>query len=188
MCNDIDLICTAPERCGGQCWKFGRRIHHDGTTEETVQERTEKRRDTIKEECLAKFADRLSKRHILLLNWQNDNTLMVHIREDHPDFGCPQIIATSWLQEMPGCCAILVSRNNSVLPIRHRRGFGSLLQEIKIWLRDRMGYGSLMCTVAGHNEAENHLLEKFGWVPHTSTFTNPKTNNQIRVWINHKSK
>jgi len=189
MCNGIDFICTMPETCGGQCWKYGRRVSSCGGdhSEETAHERVQKYRQTLKEECIKKFASRLPKKRTLLLNWQyNHDTLKVEILEDNERYGCPQIVASSWLEEMPGCCAVLVSRNNSVLHSKQRCGLGSLMQEIKIWLRDEMNYSSLICIVAGHNEAENRLLEKFGWVPHSSAFTNPKTNNEVRVWVNCK--
>jgi len=85
------------------------------------------------------------------------------------------------LKNLAGCCGAVISWESYVEKEWRGQGLGQLMQEMKVYLAEKLRVGLLLATVVQGNEAEERLLRKSGWTP-SSPFANPKTNNQIQVW------
>lgn len=86
------------------------------------------------------------------------------------------------LQELPGCCGILVSYNTAVYPKYRGKGVNSFLQGIKEKIAEANGYTVLVATTRADNAAEIHILEKYGWV-RSYDFVNNRTRNPVVFYI-----
>ncbi|KKL58152.1 hypothetical protein LCGC14_2228280 [marine sediment metagenome] len=91
-------------------------------------------------------------------------------------------VASFRLEHLPGCGGILLS-NNSWVNLAHRgKGVGSLMQEMKMWIANKLEAGVLLATVIVGNEAEEALLGKHGWKTVGPSFRNVHTENDVRMW------
>ena len=90
-------------------------------------------------------------------------------------------IATFSLQEMPGCCGVLVSYWSEIIPDYRKKGIGTELLTIRMATARAMKYGLLFATVDQSNKVETKLLLDAGWNK-LREFRNPRTNNIIEVY------
>ena len=91
-------------------------------------------------------------------------------------------VASFRLQHMPGCGGILTSYGSYVSRQDRGKGIGTLMQEMKMWLADKMEAGMLLATVIVGNEAEEILLGKHGWKQVGPPFRNCHTENNVQMW------
>lgn len=91
-------------------------------------------------------------------------------------------IASFTLVQLPGCCGVQVSTGAWVAPEYRRRGLGTILNELRIYLSRIQGYGCLLCTDLLSNTPQRRLLSKLGWKD-IHTFQNPRTTNQIAISV-----
>ena len=91
-------------------------------------------------------------------------------------------IATFSLQELPGCCGILISYWSEVVPEFRKKGIGAELVQIRMMAARAMKYGSMLATVDKKNSDEVSLLNNAHWNK-VSEFRNPRTSNIIEVYI-----
>lgn len=82
------------------------------------------------------------------------------------------------LQQMPGCCGVLISYHTQVYSSYQGKGINTFLQSIKEKIARENGYTSLLATTIEKNEAERHILEKNGWRA-VDSFVNSRTGNRV---------
>jgi hypothetical protein len=85
------------------------------------------------------------------------------------------------LIEMPGCCAYLISTSTFVGRNYTGKGVAQFLQELKYEMAKDASYPYLFATTRKNNDAENHILEKFGW-KNIDEVVNTRTRNTILTW------
>ena len=90
-------------------------------------------------------------------------------------------IATFSLQELPGCCGVLVSYWSEVVSQWQKKGVGTSLLTIRMATARAMKYGLLLATVDQSNKVECKLLLDQGWNK-LREFRNPRTGNIIEVY------
>jgi len=91
-------------------------------------------------------------------------------------------IATFSLQELPGCCGVIVSFWSEVTPEYRKKGIGAELLEIRMMAARAMRYGSMLATVDKANNDEVTLLNKANWSK-AKEFRNPRTQNLIEIYL-----
>ena len=90
-------------------------------------------------------------------------------------------IATFSLQELVGCCGVLVSYWSEVIPDYRKKGIGTDLLVIRMATARAMKYGLCLATVDQSNKTEVTLLLSQGWNK-LREFRNPRTNNIIEIY------
>jgi len=90
-------------------------------------------------------------------------------------------IATFGLQQLPGCCGVVVSFHAEIAEDLRKKGIGSVLLNTRMEAARRLRYGMMLATVLSTNAAENKLLEESGW-KRLGEFRNPKTTNLVVLW------
>lgn len=93
-----------------------------------------------------------------------------------------QALARFSLSDFPGCCSYLVSHDTLVNYDFRNRGIAQLLQPIKENIARMAGYTFLVCTTITSNEAQNHILQKFGWEKVYENI-NRRTGNSVIQWM-----
>lgn len=88
------------------------------------------------------------------------------------------------LEQLPGCCGVLVSYHTNVYPKYQNKGINSFLQEIKEQIAIDNGYTCLLATVTSDNLPQIHILTKYGWKPRDS-FKNKRTGNVVITFTKH---
>lgn len=91
-------------------------------------------------------------------------------------------IATFSLQELPGCCGVIVSYWSEVTPTYRKKGIGAELLEIRMMAARAMKYGSMLATVDKSNDEEVVLLNRARW-DKVKEFRNPRTQNLIEIYL-----
>lgn len=91
-------------------------------------------------------------------------------------------VASFSLDHMVGCGGILISHNSYVGRDAREKGFGSFMQEMKMWIASKLEASMLMATVIVGNEAEEGLLGKHGWKQVGPPFRNVHTENSVQMW------
>ena len=91
-------------------------------------------------------------------------------------------VASFILEFLPSCGGVLLSNNSWVNQAFRGKGVGSLMQEMKMWIANKLEVSMLLATVIVGNEAEEALLGKHGWKPVGPSFRNVHTENDIRMW------
>lgn len=91
-------------------------------------------------------------------------------------------IARFILQDMVNCSGIIVSSDVYIAPKLRNKGLGTLINRFTVDFCTYYGYGIMQATDRDSNEAQKKIFIKNGWNLMT-TFKNPKTNNDINVWM-----
>lgn len=86
------------------------------------------------------------------------------------------------LEHMAGCGGILISHDSYVTFNERKKGLGALMQEMKLWIANKLQAGMLLATVIVGNEREESLLTKNGWQKVGPTFRNVHTENEVQMW------
>lgn len=89
------------------------------------------------------------------------------------------------LQEMPGCCGILVSTDTYVAKSQRGKGIAQLMQQMKEVAARATGYQVLFCTVNisdPESSVQEHILKKTGW-KEVALFKNLRTKNQVMTYM-----
>jgi hypothetical protein len=85
------------------------------------------------------------------------------------------------LEQLPGCCGVLVSYHVEVRKKYQNKGINSYLQGIREQIARHNGYTMLMCTTTLDNLAEIHILKTHGWTC-DSAFVNKRTAHGVMVF------
>ena len=85
------------------------------------------------------------------------------------------------LQQLPGCCGVLVSYYSEINNDYRDKGYGKALANIRARAARLLKYGMMLATVVSTNIAEIKLLQQLGWLERNE-FRNPKTGNIIKVF------
>lgn len=85
------------------------------------------------------------------------------------------------IENLPGCTQVGVSWGMYVYPWDRGKGYGKAEHLERLIAYKKMGYDYVLCTVAAGNEAQNKLLEHWGW-RRVSTFKSTKTSNTVHIW------
>ena len=91
-------------------------------------------------------------------------------------------VASFRLEHLPGCGGILLSHDSYVSYNERGKGVGAIMQEMKMWIANKLEAGVLLATVIVGNEAEEALLGKHGWKTVGPSFRNVHTENDVRMW------
>lgn len=91
-------------------------------------------------------------------------------------------IAYFRLNQLHGCCGVLVSNGASVVESFQNKGVGTVLAKLRIDLAKHFGYTTLLCTDIMTNEPQRKILAKLGWKD-VHDFKNSRTNNQVAISI-----
>lgn len=95
--------------------------------------------------------------------------------------GYDYICASFRLTTLPSCCGVLVSHDTYVVDQWRGKGLAHLMHGMKDWLGGRLRIGKMIATVMDGNAAEEHILQKHGWV-RGEPFTNHRTGRSIVQW------
>ena len=87
-------------------------------------------------------------------------------------------VAEFSLQELPGCCGVLVFYHASVAKDFRNRGLGKLLLRVREESAVKAGYTMGMCTVLKTNKEELSILADW---EEKHSFTNTRTGNEVKV-------
>lgn len=90
-------------------------------------------------------------------------------------------VAGFQLIEQTNCCGILVSTRTYVYSSAKDQGYAKEMMGLKIELAKEFGYSAMLATVVMKNEAEVHILEKFGWKC-KETFVNTRSENELGIF------
>lgn len=93
-------------------------------------------------------------------------------------------IAKFRLQQLPGCCGVLVSYHANVKLAWRCKGLGTILNKMRQQIAWNKGYTLLLCTDVMENDPQQKILERNGWVPVTE-FKNRRTDNEVGLYLNH---
>lgn len=86
------------------------------------------------------------------------------------------------LNQLHGCCGVLVSNGACVNETHQNKGVGTILAKLRIDLAKHFGYATLLCTDIVNNVPQRRILDKLGW-KHVHEFQNPRSGNQVAVSI-----
>ena len=91
-------------------------------------------------------------------------------------------VAKFALQQMPGCCGLLVS-TGSFVNVRYRnKGIGHRLNQFRQQLAHQLGYSALICTDVHSNDPQRKILKKNGFQD-IYQFTNARTGNVLDISV-----
>lgn len=90
-----------------------------------------------------------------------------------------QVIST--LSSLEGCDQVCVSHSTFLIGDKGK-GSGSKAHRDRINKMLELGYDSAICTVVASNEAQNKIMDKFGWVK-VHSFKSSKTGNTVQVYV-----
>lgn len=91
-------------------------------------------------------------------------------------------IAGFRMEQMQGCCAVLISFDTIVYEEYRGLGIGTLMQSMKEWIARKRGFVKIISTSTTDNEVQTSLLKSSGWTRLSKPFCNPKTDNVIVIW------
>jgi hypothetical protein len=91
-------------------------------------------------------------------------------------------ISTWTLQQLPGCCGVLLSTGSNVGNKFRGKGVALRLNMFRQHIAHSQGYAMLMCTDVASNEPQNKVLQKNGW-KRLFQFLNWRTQNKINISI-----
>lgn len=83
------------------------------------------------------------------------------------------------IDQLPGCCGIVVFYHASVAEDFRKKGLGSLLLKLREEAARKAGYTVALATVLATNEDEISILGKGGWVESAPVFKNKRTSNKV---------
>lgn len=82
---------------------------------------------------------------------------------------------------LPGCCGVCVSCGAGVYePLK--KGLGTLLNEMRIVMAKKGGFGVLLCTDRELNTPQRKILAKNGWKD-VFQFKNPRSQNVVNISV-----
>lgn len=93
-----------------------------------------------------------------------------------------EYIALFSIEQLRGCCGVCVSTGAHVSMPYRRLGLGTLLNEMRLGMAKRLGYGVMLCTDVITNGPERKLLAKNGWKD-VHKFRNPRTGRQVAISV-----
>ena len=93
-------------------------------------------------------------------------------------------IASFSIIMMPGCCGLAISTGAQVWISYRRRGIGTMMNNIRIDLAQKLKFGALICTDVLSNSVQQRILRKNGWAK-IFEFRSPRTGNDIGIDIIH---
>lgn len=89
------------------------------------------------------------------------------------------IIAQCKLNQLPGCCGVLVSNGAHVNTLRGR-GIGTAMARLRLDIAKMFGYTTLLCTDVTDNLPQRRILERLGY-SNLFEFKNRRTNNHVAI-------
>lgn len=89
------------------------------------------------------------------------------------------IIAQCKLNQLPGCCGVLVSNGAHVNTLRGR-GIGTAMARLRLDIAKMFGYTTLLCTDVMDNTPQRKILTKLGYTD-LFKFKNRRTNNTVAI-------
>ena len=98
------------------------------------------------------------------------------------------------MQQMPGCCGVVVSYHSQIEQQFRKRGLGTLFLEIREEAARRAGYSCIIGTVLDDNKVEKTMLLKAGWRLMAQidaankpvySFRNSRTKHDVQFWTKH---
>lgn len=92
-------------------------------------------------------------------------------------------IATFGLDQLPGCCGVVVSHSSMVEAKYREKGVGKELNQLRLDIATTMGYGYMLATTIEGNDAQTKIMLDNGWET-LKVFINPKTKNKVFLWGN----
>ncbi len=96
--------------------------------------------------------------------------------------GKPVWVSSFSLQQLTGCCGVLVSTGSSVNANFQRKGVATRLNQLRKDIAQYLNYSIMLCTDVDSNEAQRRVLEKNGWQD-VYQFTNRRTNNLLNISV-----
>jgi GNAT superfamily N-acetyltransferase len=90
------------------------------------------------------------------------------------------VISRFSMNQLPGCCGVIVFYHASVALDFRGRGLGSLLLRLREEAARKAGFTLALATVEG-NEEERSILEKAGW-KQLESFNDHRTGNQVILY------
>jgi|SRR5579871_1207961 len=91
-------------------------------------------------------------------------------------------IAQFTIQQMLGCCGVCISTAARVYAPYTKRGLGTLLNEMRLGMAKRLGYGVMMCTDVSTSLGTKKILAANGWTT-VWQFRNPRTGRTVIMSI-----
>lgn len=94
-------------------------------------------------------------------------------------------IAKFSLQQLPGCCGVVVSYHAATFGGYMHKGLGKFLNHMRLEWARAMGYGVVLCTDITNVTSptwEQSILTKNGW-KELYKFKNPRTTNNITMSV-----
>lgn len=91
-----------------------------------------------------------------------------------------QLISWWKMVQMPGCCGILISTGVYVDKDYRNKGINKVLNQFRIQVAKKLGYGILLCTDVKSNIPQQKTLEANGW-ENLFEFKNPRTKNIVNI-------
>jgi GNAT superfamily N-acetyltransferase len=104
-----------------------------------------------------------------------------HVHGVSKSNGLTPLVASFALQELPGCCGVVVSYHVSVQNAFQGKGVGDALLKIRMAAAKKANYTLMQATTVRSNDREAHLLEKNGFV-RTTEFSSRRTGSTVVVW------
>src|SRR5206468_2279986 len=96
-------------------------------------------------------------------------------------------LAQSWhfqMQQLPGCCGVIVSFHQFICEALRNKGLGKRLQALKEAIARKLKFGLMLCTVTADNEAQVKVLTATGW-KEIDNFINPHTQHKVLLFSKH---
>lgn len=120
------------------------------------------------------------------VNKAGTGTGHIHVELTRKDpTGYNEFVATFSLQQLPGCCGVMLSYHTQVSYESKNKGIAQALQRAKEQIAQFYGYSVLICTAVTRGEAspaQPHILKKFGWEM-VQEFTNRRTSNGVGIFV-----
>jgi hypothetical protein len=99
-----------------------------------------------------------------------------------PNTPSPSYFASFMIEQLRGCCGVCVSTGAHVRAEYTRQGIGTMLNEMRLGMAKRLGYGVMLCTTVMDNIGEGKILATNGW-REMYTFVNPRTSRKLGVFL-----
>lgn len=86
------------------------------------------------------------------------------------------------LDQLQGCCGVLVSYHGMVSYLHRRRGLGTIMNAMRQQIAWKFGYTVLLGSDIEQNVPQSKIFAKNGWIQITE-FRNRRTNNIVGLFL-----
>jgi len=86
------------------------------------------------------------------------------------------------LQQLPGCCGVLLSTGSSVCGKYQGKGVATRLNAFRRAIAHHEGYSLMLCTDVASNTPQSKVLARNGW-KNVHTFVNARTHNTLNISV-----